>query len=189
MNTISLKLKPSHIRGIPTFFKCLKFPLRSKYLNHSTTSTPVQGTQNMVSPQCTRPSVTTVPFSQITSLSKWAEELNIVTPDKWSWAFKHTFTALYCSNQWESFQKTEHRWYLTPYCLSKFFPGHPSTCWRCCGSNGIMTHILWFCRSISSYWKQRFTLISTISQTTTTPNPLLALVHIGIEKFPPGYEW
>lgn len=83
-------------------------------------------------------------------------------------------------------QKTLYRWYLTQYHFSKIYPGHVVTCWRSCGSTGTIEHILWFCRSICPFWRQIFFLISSISYTLFTPNPLLALLHLGIEKFPPS---
>lgn len=113
------------------------------------------------------------PYSQLSSLSKWTEELNITEPLKPS-------IALTTGNRT---RKTIHRWHLTPYCLSKLFPGHPSTSWSTCGSAGTIAHPLWLYRSINSFkYKQIFALIATISQITTTPNPLLALLHLGIEQ-------
>lgn len=60
------------------------------------------------------------PYSQISTLSKWEAELNIkATPTMWQKAFKSTHAASHCSNHWENYHKTVHRWYLTPYRLSK----------------------------------------------------------------------
>lgn len=103
------------------------------------------------------------PYSQISTLSKWEAELNIkATPTMWQKAFKSTHAASQCSNHWENYQETVHRWYLTPYRLSKIYPNLPNTCWRTCGSVGTITHLLWFCRSLSSFWRQIFFLISSI---------------------------
>lgn len=42
------------------------------------------------------------PYSQITTLSKWPEELNSsATPNMWSRAFRLTYTTSHCSNHWE----------------------------------------------------------------------------------------
>lgn len=77
-----------------------------------------------------------------------------------------------------------------PYHLSKMYPGHWSSCWRNCGSIGSIAHPshihrLWFCKSLSSFWNQVFPLVSSITGTPWSPTPALALLHIGIEKFPP----
>lgn len=36
-------------------------------------------------------------------------------------------------------------------------------CWRQCGHQGTLAHILWYCKSLQSYWRQIFTLVSAIS--------------------------
>lgn len=124
------------------------------------------------------------PYSKVTSLSKWVEELNInVTLEMWKSAFRLSNVASHCSNHWESHLKTLHRWYPTPYRLSKINPGN-STTWTNCGSVGTIVHLLWFWKSPSSFWRQIFSLISAISQVPTTPSPSLALLHLGIEKLP-----
>lgn len=65
-------------------------------------------------------------YSQITILSKCLKELNSsARTDMWSRAIRLTYTASPCSNHWESYQKALHRWYLTPYRLSKIYPGNP----------------------------------------------------------------
>lgn len=127
------------------------------------------------------------PYFQIPTLSKWTEELNAnTTPDMWKRAFRLTYIASYCSNHWESYQKILHWWFLTRYHLSKIYLGHSVTCWRSCGSIGTIVHMLWYCRFISSYWRQIFSLISSISHTPSTYNPSLALLHLGIEKCHPN---
>lgn len=63
------------------------------------------------------------------------------------------------------------------------YPSHPPTCWRNGGSVGSIAHTLWFCKSLSSFWKQIFVLIS-ISGTLSAPTLTLALLHLGIEKYP-----
>lgn len=94
------------------------------------------------------------PLTQINTLSKWKTELNLTTtPSKWQKAFKYTYAASHCSNHWETYQKTLHRWYLTPYRLSKIYTNSPPTCWRNCGSIGTIAHLLWFCKSLSSFWR------------------------------------
>lgn len=57
-------------------------------------------------------------------------------------------------------------------------------CWRQCGDQGTLAHILWYYKSLRSYWWQIFTLISAISGHQTITNPALALQHIGIENLP-----
>lgn len=125
------------------------------------------------------------PCSQVHSLNKWVEELNVpLTQAQWQRAFTETHKASCCTNHWESYQKTVHRWYLTPYRLPKMYPGQSPSCWRNCGSIGSIAHTLWFCKSLSSFWNQVFALISSITGISCSPTPALALLHIGIEKFP-----
>lgn len=124
-------------------------------------------------------------FSQLHTLDKWTKELDTpISQDQWLRAFRETHKASHCSNHWESYQKTIHRWYLTPYRLSKMYQGHPPSCWRKCGSTGTIAHVLWFCKSLSSFWNQIFTLLSTITGIHSSPTPEAALLHIGIEKYP-----
>lgn len=117
------------------------------------------------------------PCSQLATLNNWEEELSTpITQAMWQQAFRLAFEAYRCSNHWESYQRNIHRWYLTPYRLSKMYSGHSPDCRRNCGSVGSMAHILWFCGSLSSFWKQIFILISSISGIPLTPTPSLPCV-------------
>lgn len=62
--------------------------------------------------------------------------------------------------------------------------GHSPT-WKC-GSVGSIAHILWFCKSRSSFWRQIFVFISSISRIPSISSPTLGLGHpCGHWKIPP----
>ena len=80
------------------------------------------------------------------------------------------------------FDQNTLRWYLTPVVMSKFDSQTPNTCWRLCHAKGDILNILWSCLKLTTYWAKMFTIISDLTQ--VTPDPALALLSLGIDKFP-----
>lgn len=80
--------------------------------------------------------------------------------------------------------RVTNRWQYSPCRLTKFFPNTSPLCWRNCGLRGHLLHMFWECPCLTSFWNQVFQLISSITGIITTPNPALAILHIGIETFP-----
>lgn len=78
--------------------------------------------------------------------------------------------------------------YLTPFRVAQFYPSQSSMCWHNCGQVGNLYHILWSCKSLTSFWNQIFSLISSIIGILTSPNPTLALLNLDIVNFPPPFR-
>lgn len=68
------------------------------------------------------------------------------------------------------------------------YPNTSDTCWRGCGDRGSLPHILWHCRSITSFWSQMFILILELTAINTRPDKPLAILHIGFERLSPPYR-
>lgn len=103
----------------------------------------------------------------------------------WQKVIVTTSMASHCFHHWEHYLKTLQCLYLTPLKLAKIYL-NCSSCWRLCGDKGTLAHTLCFCKSLRSYWYQIFVLISDKSGHQVDPNPSLALLHIGVETFPPS---
>lgn len=93
------------------------------------------------------------------------EEEVTVAMVRWSQDFGHSITMAQWENLWkinwkftncytirENFQKMQHRWYLTPWKLSKMYKNVSSNCWRC-GDSGTFYHMWWICRKIQVFWE------------------------------------
>lgn len=180
-NLNSKAQKPICIHKPHTSWAPLNYPPPQRYI-------PVSIFQYYFSTPCPRRGISlmysclsdTRPCSQVHSLTKWAEDLSIpFTQDQWLQAFRETLKASHCTKHRESYHKIIQRWYLTPYRLSKMYPGYLHSCWRNCSSICSIAHTLWFCKSLSSFWNQVFVLISSITGTPLSPTSALALLHIG----------
>lgn len=121
-------------------------------------------------------------FSKSAPYSKWESDLGeTFTTQQWQLAFKTIYQTSKCANHWELTQKIALRWYLTPYRMSKFLPSQSPLCWRGCGTIGQLKHIFWSCKPITSFWNKIF---CTISEITGIITQALAILNIGIERFP-----
>lgn len=77
-----------------------------------------------------------------------------------------------------------HRWYLTPYHISKFVPGASPECWRKCENKGTLLHVLWSCPRIKRYWTLVFQTIEQITGFKATYCPGMALLSLEIVLIP-----
>lgn len=128
-------------------------------------------------------------FKKSTTIRKWERELGITFSDtQWLNALKEIHKSSHCVKHWEMTIKLINRWHYTPFRLAKYYPDKSPLCWRNCGYIGNLLHTLWECPSIKSLWNQIFKIISSITGNITTTNPALAILHIGIEKFPPQFR-
>lgn len=117
---------------------------------------------------------------------KWEQELKIeFSLHQWHLAVKYNGKSSACVDHWENAQKILHRWYLTPLRIHKMNPSIPPLCWQNCINTGNLLHILWSCKVIESFWKDVISIIQDITNTTSTSNPALSLLSLGIENFPP----
>ena len=110
------------------------------------------------------------------------------TEEQWVRAFRAIYGASRCVNHWELSQKIALRWYLTPYRISKFGPDGSPLCWRQCGAVGNLVHMFWSCRNLTSFWNSVFSCVSGMTGILIRPNPGLAVLHIGIDLFPPEFR-
>lgn len=73
----------------------------------------------------------------------------------------------------------------TPFKIAKMYPSESPACWRQCGDKGTLAHSFCYCKSLRSYWRQIFSLISEITGNPILPNPaMVLLLHIGAENIP-----
>lgn len=119
-------------------------------------------------------------------MMKWEQELKREFPlHQWYLAVKHNGKSSACVDHWENAQKILHRWYLTPLRIHKMNLSIQPLCWWKCNNTGNHLHILWSCKVIKSFWKDLTSIIQDVTNTTSTSNPALALLSLGIENFPP----
>lgn len=72
--------------------------------------------------------------------------------------------------------KTLHRLYYSKDKLHKIFPDVSPLCNRCNETDGSLTHSLWSCRKLFTYWKSIFECFSKAFEKTWEPNPLAAVL-------------
>lgn len=126
-------------------------------------------------------------FTKSSSHLIWEQDLqHSFTLDQWHVSCKANQSASKCTSLWELSVKITLRWYLTPVVLSKFDSHTSNTCWRLCSAKGDMIHILWSCPKLITYWTKIFNIISDLTQTQVPLDPALALLSLGIYKFPPN---
>lgn len=124
-------------------------------------------------------------FHKTNSMIKWETDLKAsFTSNPWMRAIRYTYSTTHCVNHWELALKITHRWYLTHYRLVSIYKTSSPLCWYGCGFLGTLVHILWACNSIRSFWRKTFQLISEVTGIITPTDPALALLNIGIDKFP-----
>lgn len=118
-------------------------------------------------------------------LLKWASEINVtITEHQRQKAIVNNLSASKCTTYWEMGQKIHLRWYYKPYKVVKCKSEHSNQCWQSCVLVGTLSHLLWFCPNIRSYWNSVFRLTTKLTGFITRPNIRLAILSIGIEKFP-----
>lgn len=109
-------------------------------------------------------------------------ELNYsITPTMRKIVFRITYEASHCNNYWDSYQKL----CIGGTLLHTTKSTHGIPRWRQYRSVGSIAHILWFCKSLSSFWRQIFLLISSIYGIPSVPFSTLGRLHVGIEKYAP----
>lgn len=119
-------------------------------------------------------------------MMKWEQELKREFPlHQWHLAVKYNGKSSACVDHWEIAQKILHRWCLIPLRIHKMNPSIPPLCWWNCNNTGNLLHIPWSCKVIECFWKDVASIIQDITNTTSTPNPALVLLSLGIENFPP----
>lgn len=122
-------------------------------------------------------------------MRKWENDLGIsFSNEQWQGTFMELHKASHCVTHWEITIKIANRWHFTPYRLSNYFLGSSPQCWRECGQIGNLLHMLWLCPNIRNLWNQTFYLIFSLTGILTPPTPALAILHLGIEKFPLDYR-
>ena len=125
-------------------------------------------------------------FNKSASHLLWEKDLKCsFTNDQWRLACKANQSATRCTSLWELSIKITLRWYLTPVIVSKFDPQTPAACWRRCPTSvrGDIFHILWSCPKLTVYWAGIFNIISDLTQTRVAPDPALAILSLGIDRF------
>lgn len=122
---------------------------------------------------------------KLPTIIKWETDLGkTFTVQQWSRALNITLKATHCTAHWENTYKILHRWYMTPVRLKQIYTTADNQCWRNCGEPGNLLHILWKCKSVLSFWKSIFSLISRITGTITPASPELALLGLTLDKYP-----
>lgn len=128
-------------------------------------------------------------FKKTIAMSKWEHDLGTsLSNEQWQCAFKEIHKASHCVKHWELTIKITNRWYYTPYRLASFLLESSPQCWRDCGQIGNLLHMLWQCPNVRSLWNQTFQLISSLTGILTSATPALAILHLGIDRFPPVYR-
>lgn len=107
---------------------------------------------------------------------------------QWKKAIVNNMSTSKSSTYWEMAQKIHLSWYYTPYMLAKFKSAQANQCWRGCGLVGTLSHMLWLCPSLRSYWNSVFRLIKKLTGFIIRPNIKLAILSIELEKFPHNFK-
>lgn len=124
-------------------------------------------------------------FKLSNPLIKWETELNVtITEHEWQKAIVNNLSASKCATYWEMAQKLHLRLYYTPYMVAKFKPEQSNQCWCSCGLIGTLSHMLWFCPNLLSYWNSVFKHMTKLTGFITRPDFKLAILSIRIEEFP-----
>lgn len=98
--------------------------------------------------------------------SRWESELeHKFSPKEWQ-DIIHRARASACSMAGkEMLLKIAHYFYSTSASTAQRKPGGNDRCWRNCRQPGTLTHILWQCPKIQTYWDTILRDIDTIHQT------------------------
>lgn len=124
-------------------------------------------------------------FKTSNPLFKWTNELNTtITEHQWKKEIVNNVSTSKCTTYWEMAQKIHLRWYYTPYMLAKFKSAQSNQCWRGCGLVGTLSHMLWSCPNLRSYWNSIFRLILKLTGFIIRSNIRKAILSIDLEKFP-----
>lgn len=124
-------------------------------------------------------------FQKSRAHTRWEMDLKTpITDNQWQFTFKTIQTVSHCTTHWETSLKIIHRWQYTPCRLSKMFTNTSPLCWRECGQKGHLLHMFWECPNVTSFWNNTFKLIREITGIITPLDPKLAILLIGLEKFP-----
>lgn len=92
-------------------------------------------------------------FGKTSNMTNWEKELgSAYSPKDWQDAMHSCYWYSHYINHWDLMLKILHRSYLTPVRLSLIFRLEPNSCWRQCGAKSSITHILWECKNIRSFW-------------------------------------
>lgn len=83
---------------------------------------------------------------------------------------------------WELAQKFL-RWHYTLYIVAKFSVTNSNLQWRGCGQVGMLTHIVWSCLHLRSFWAEIFKLISKVTGFFSKSNIEQAILGINMKFF------
>ena len=113
---------------------------------------------------------------------RWERELNdVISEIEWEEACLagHKLTN---SPNWREFDwKVKNRYFRTPVIMAKF--GNSSgLCWRGCGQQGDLSHILWACPKLQGYWEDVKKEIERILDIKLIQEPKLFILGIPIEN-------
>ena len=76
--------------------------------------------------------------------------------------------------------KAVHRLYYTKSRLNAIYPDISPLCDKCKQDTGTLTHQLWLCPSLHSFWPLIFDYISKSYNITIVPDPLLAIFGLSV---------
>uniref|UniRef100_A0A803K6G7 Reverse transcriptase domain-containing protein n=1 Tax=Xenopus tropicalis TaxID=8364 RepID=A0A803K6G7_XENTR len=94
------------------------------------------------------------PFPKHKYMTNWEAELSTtLTLDQWEDIWENARKNVTCVRQKESVYKMILNWYHTPVKLNKIFPDTSKMCWRACGQEGTLLHIMWHCPKLAEFWK------------------------------------
>lgn len=129
-------------------------------------------------------------FKKTTAMGKWETDLGITFSDEqWQHTVRETHKASHCVKHQEMMIKMANGWHYTPYRIASYFPETSPQCWRDCRQIGNLLHMFWQCPNIKKPMEPNiFQLISSLTGILTPPDPALAILHLGIEKFPPNFK-
>ena len=111
----------------------------------------------------------------------WAEELGSeITEDTWK-SILHKIHSSFINARHRLIQfKTVHRLYYTKLRLNAIYSDISPLCDKCKQDTGTLTHQLWLCPSLHSFWPLIFDYISKSYNITIVPDPLLAIFGLSV---------
>lgn len=119
----------------------------------------------------------------------WEWDIRVEYPTKhWEKTFRLTYSSAKGSNLWEMQQKIILCWYLTPYRISKIYPGASPLLLRNCGGVGTLYHVLWSCPRLRLLWSQTGRLLSNITNTQQTLTPDMAILSLELHNISSSYR-
>lgn len=70
------------------------------------------------------------------------------------------------------------------YFTAKFYKGGENSCWKGCGMVGTLSHMLWSCPNIWSFWNAAFRLLSEVTEVLMKANVDQTILSINIDSYP-----